>query len=410
MRIENKGLKEEKRIYTVSELTEDVKLLLENTFPEVWVEGEISNFSQSQSGHIYFSLKDAKSSLRCVFFRGVNSTVKFSIRDGLKVIAFGRITVYAPAGQYQLNIQKLEPKGVGALQLAFEQLKEKLAKEGLFDAAHKKRLPILPLRIGVVTSATGAAIRDILNILRRRAPFVKIILNPVRVQGAGAAEEIAQAISEFNQYKDADVLIVGRGGGSMEELWAFNEEIVARAIYHSKIPVISAVGHEVDWTISDFVADVRAPTPSAAAELVVRQKEDLASGLTHLLSRINSAINTKIHFLHKELLTLKDAYVLKYPLNFIQVYLQRIDELSHRLHHGSGHILEAARHRFIHLTEKLEVLSPLSILSRGYSITFTLPEMEVMTDIAEIKISDLVKTQLKSGSFMSQVVAKSENR
>ena len=187
-------------------------------------------------------------------------------------MAWGRINVYAPSGQYQLNIQRLEPKGAGALQLAFEQLKEKLAQEGLFEPAHKKPLPLLPLRVGVVTSPTGAAIRDILNILKRRAPFVKIILNPVRVQGIGAAEEIAQAIKEFNQYKEVDVLIVGRGGGSLEDLWAFNEEIVARAIYNSRIPVISAVGHEIDWTIADFTADLRAPTPSAAAELVARQK------------------------------------------------------------------------------------------------------------------------------------------
>ena len=241
MRIENKGLKEEKRIYSVSELTDDIKVLLENTFPEVWVEGEISNFSQSQSGHIYFSLKDPKSTLRCVFFRGVNQGLKFSLKDGLQCLAGGRINVYAPSGQYQLNIQRLEPKGAGALQLAFEQLKEKLTQEGLFEPAHKRPLPLLPLRVGVVTSPTGAAIRDILNILKRRAPFVKIILNPVKVQGEGAAEEVAQAIKEFNQYKEVDVLIVGRGGGSLEDLWAFNEEGVVRAVAESQIPFISAI-------------------------------------------------------------------------------------------------------------------------------------------------------------------------
>src|SRR3989339_1943740 len=249
MRIENKGLKEEKRIYSVSELTDDIKVILENTFPDVWVEGEISNFSQSQSGHIYFSLKDPKSTLRCVFFRGVNQGLKFSLKDGLQCLAGGRINVYGPSGQYQLSIQRLEPKGTGALQLAFEQLKEKLAREGLFDEARKKPLPVLPLRVGIVTSPVGAAIRDIVNILKRRAPFVKIILNPVKVQGEGSAQEIARAIADFNQYKDVDVLIVGRGGGSLEDLWAFNEEIDARAIYASKITVMSAVGHEVDWTI-----------------------------------------------------------------------------------------------------------------------------------------------------------------
>ena len=408
MRIENKGLKEEKRIYAISELTEDIKILLENTFPEVWVEGELSNFSQSQSGHIYFSLKDAKSSLRCVFFRGLNQGLKFALKDGLSCLVYGRITVYAPSGQYQLSVQKLEPKGAGSLQLAFEQLKEKLAKEGLFDPAHKKPLPALPLRIAVVTSPQGAAIRDILNILRRRAPFVKIILNPVKVQGQGAASEIAQAILEFNQYKEVDVLIVGRGGGSLEDLWAFNEELVARAIYNSKIPVVSAVGHEIDWTIADLVADLRAPTPSAAAELVVKQKEDLCAELEYLLARANVNMNNKLKILSKELSTLKDAYVLKYPLNFIQIYLQRIDELGHRLSQEAKHILEFNRHRFIHLTGKLNILSPLNVLSRGYSISFNLPKMNVITSSQEVEISGRIKTQLHSGSFVSEILSKSD--
>ena len=406
MRIENKGLKEEKRIYSVSELTDDIKVLLENTFPEVWVEGEISNFSQSQSGHIYFSLKDPKSTLRCVFFRGVNQGLKFSLKDGLQCLAGGRINVYAPSGQYQLNIQRLEPKGAGALQLAFEQLKEKLTQEGLFEPAHKKPLPLLPLRVGVVTSPTGAAIRDILNILKRRAPFVKIILNPVKVQGEGAAEEVAQAIKEFNQYKEVDVLIVGRGGGSLEDLWAFNEEIVARAIYNSRIPVISAVGHEIDWTIADFTSDLRAPTPSAAAELVARQKDDLMSELRHVFSRMSSSMHNKIKTLHKELFRFQDAYVLKYPLNFIQLSLQRIDELNHRLNQRAGYILETAQHRWTHLAGKLEALSPLNVLSRGYSISFKLPEMKVVTDTSQINTGDRIQTRLKDGSFTSQVINK----
>lgn len=410
MRIENKGLKEEKRIYTVSELTEDIKVILENTFPEVWVEGEISNFSQSQSGHFYFNLKDAKSVLRCVFFRGLNHGLKFALKDGLQCIILGRVNVYAPSGQYQLNIQRLEPKGAGALQLAFEQLKEKLAQEGFFDEARKKSLPALPLRVGVVTSPSGAAIRDILNILKRRAPFVKIILNPVKVQGEGAAREIAQAIADFNQYKDVDVLIVGRGGGSLEDLWAFNEEIVARAIYNSKIPVISAVGHEVDWTIADFTADLRAPTPSAAAELVVRQKNELCDELEHLLIRMNMSLENKIKSLAKELFRLKGAYVLKYPLNVIQVYVQRVDELNHRLSQRAKHILEVAHQGFVHLSEKLNVLSPLNILSRGYSITFKLPEMKLVAELSQIKTSDCIQTRLSSGSIVSQVLSKVESR
>lgn len=407
MRIENQGLKEEKRIYTVSELTDDIKVLLENTFLEVWVEGEISNFSQSQSGHIYFTLKDVKSALRCVFFRGLNQGLKFTLKDGLHCLVYGKVNVYAPSGQYQLNVQKLEPKGRGALQLAFEQLKEKLSQEGLFDEKRKRPLPILPLRIGVVTSPVGAAVRDILNILRRRAPFVKIILKPVKVQGEGAAQDIACAISEFNQYKEVDVLIVGRGGGSLEDLWAFNEEAVAYAIYNSKIPVVSAVGHEIDWTIADFVSDLRAPTPSAAAELVVRQKQDWLSGIENLSLRMNTALTGKIKNLSKELVNLKDAYVLKYPLNFIQIYLQRIDELSHRLTQKTKHILEVSQHRFSYVTGKLQTLSPLNILSRGYSISFKLPQMKAVSDVDEIKIADCIETRLEKGSFVSQVLSKS---
>ncbi|TAN60676.1 exodeoxyribonuclease VII large subunit, partial [bacterium] len=225
-------------------------------------------------------------------------------------------------------------------------------------------------------------------------------------QGEGSAREIAGAISEFNQYNEVDVLIVGRGGGSLEDLWAFNEEVVARAIYNSRIPVISAVGHEVDWTIADFTADLRAPTPSAAAELVVRQKDELLSELEHLRLRARSELNNKIKSLNNKLSALKDAYVLKYPLNFIQVYLQRIDGFSHRLRQKSGHILEVNRHRFVHLAEKLEALSPLRVLSRGYSIAFKLPEMKVVTDTSQINVSDRLKTQLKTGSFVSEVISK----
>lgn len=406
MRIENRGLKEEKRIYSVSEITEEIKVLLENTFPEVWVEGEVSNFSHSQAGHMYFSLKDAKSSIRCVFFRGVNTGLKFSLKDGLQCIACGRINVYAPSGQYQLNVQRLQPKGAGALQLAFEQLKERLSKEGLFDQGRKRPLPALPLRIGVVTSASGAAIRDILNVLRRRAPFVKIILNPVKVQGEGSAQEIARAIKEFNAYKEVDVLIVGRGGGSLEDLWAFNEEVTARAIYNSHIPVISAVGHEIDWTIADFTADLRAPTPSAAAELVVRQKEDLCEELRHCFIRVDTAVKNRLNSLAREILRLKESYVLKYPLNFIQIYIQRVDEFNHRLTQRAKYILEVSGHKFINLNSKLEALSPLNILSRGYSITFKLPQMRVVSDVKNLEAGDRIQTRFKEASIISEVLSK----
>ncbi len=258
-----------KKIYSVSEITHEIKVLLEGRFPGVWVEGEISNIRKPGSGHVYFTLKDEGSQLQAVLYRSQFSRSKFDLKDGLQVIAFGDVSVYAKGGRYQITVAEIEPKGLGALQLAFEQLKQRLAKEGLFAPEKKKRIPLLPERIGIVTSPTGAAIRDILTVIERRFANVRILISPVRVQGETAAGEIAAAIDGFNSRADVDVIIVTRGGGSLEDLWAFNEEAVARAIAGSHIPVISAVGHEIDFTISDFVADLRVPTPSAAAERAI---------------------------------------------------------------------------------------------------------------------------------------------
>ena len=265
---------ESQHVFTVSELTRGIRSILEQAFDTVWVEGEISNYVLAQSGHAYFSLKDETSQVRCVFFKGNRIRVKFDPEDGDQVLLFGRVNVYEPRGEYQIVVEAMEPRGLGALQKAFEQLKAKLEKEGLFDEAHKQALPEFPWKIGIVTSPTGAAIRDLLNVLHRRNPRVSVVLAPAKVQGEGAAEEIAQAIRDLNTLEELDVLIVGRGGGSIEDLWAFNEEVVARAIHESKLPVVSAVGHEIDFTISDFVADLRAPTPSAAAELVVPRLQE----------------------------------------------------------------------------------------------------------------------------------------
>ena len=279
-----------RHIYTVSEITEGVKLILETSFPEVWVEGEVSNFKAHTSGHFYFSLKDQTAVLPAVMFSRANKDVKFKVENGLKAICFGKISAYGPHGCYQIIVERIEPKGIGSLQLALEQLKIKLAKEGLFASEHKRPLPYLPRRVGVVTSLSGAAIRDILKVLDRRFSDLHIVIRPVQVQGEGAKEEIAAAIGDFNRFNEGlpaaqriEVMIVGRGGGSIEDLWAFNEEVVARAIYDSRIPVISAVGHEKDWTIADMVADVRAATPSVAAELVTPEKEDLRDLLAAVL-------------------------------------------------------------------------------------------------------------------------------
>ena len=376
-----------KRVYSVTELTRNVRIILEDSFPAVWVEGEVSNFTLHTSGHMYLTLKDNTSQLSCVMFRGVNQKLKFKIKDGIQLICFGRISVYDKRGTYQLYIEEVEPKGLGALQLAFQQLKEKLEKEGLFDESHKVPIPFLPTCIGVVTSPTGAAIRDILNVTRRRFSNVEIIINPVRVQGKGAETEIADAIKEFNKLnrnpafgRQIDVMIVGRGGGSLEDLWAFNEEIVARAIYESLIPVISAVGHEIDYTISDLAADLRAPTPSAAAELVIPRKEEL-------LGKIEVAVTR----LKKEL------------VNLFRQTRQRVDEFDKGLSAALRIMLDSKRQDFRVSTGKLQALSPLAVLSRGYSITTKLPAGEILKDSKKVKKGDRIETKLGRGTFTSEV-------
>ncbi|OGW84632.1 MAG: exodeoxyribonuclease VII large subunit [Omnitrophica bacterium RIFCSPLOWO2_01_FULL_45_10] len=393
----------EKRIYTVSELTKYIRVIIEDSFPAIWIEGEIANYVLHSSGHIYFSLRDANSVLKCAFFRHSNEKLKFKLKDGMKAICFGSISVYEARGDYQLIVEEIEPKGVGALQLAFQQLKEKLHKEGLFDERHKIPIPYLPTRIGIVTSPTGAAIRDILNIARRRFSNVEIIILPVRVQGESAKDEIAAAIREFNRIKNVDVMIVTRGGGSLEDLWPFNEETVARAIYDSEIPVISAVGHEIDYTISDFVADFRAPTPSAAAELVIPKKEDLSNLINTLMARLKNTLTGKLGLLNQRLTALRESYILRQPLNFIIQYEQRIDDLSKDLNIRLDHIVEMRNENFNNLISKLGALSPLAILNRGYSITMKLPDRVVVKDAKTLRKDDLVETKLGRGKFISRV-------
>ena len=265
-------LEAERRVFSVSDLTRDVRLLLEQSFASVWVEGEVTNFKRHTSGHLYFGLKDESAQLQCVMFRRENAALRFEMTEGLKVVCLGRVSVYALRGQYQLYAERIEPKGIGELQLRFEQLKEKLRQEGLFEPERKKRLPFFPSRVALVTSVDGAALRDMLHVIDRRCPAVNVLIHAVPVQGPAAAPAIADALDDLNAARAADVVILARGGGSLEDLWAFNEEAVARAIFRSRIPVISAVGHETDFTIADFVADVRAATPSVAAELVLPPK------------------------------------------------------------------------------------------------------------------------------------------
>ncbi|OGX00210.1 MAG: exodeoxyribonuclease VII large subunit [Omnitrophica bacterium RIFCSPLOWO2_02_FULL_45_16] len=393
----------EKHVYTVSELTKFIRVILEDSFPGIWVEGEISNFVLHSSGHMYFSLRDAGSTLKCAMFKRANEKLKFKPKDGMKIICFGSISVYEARGDYQLIVEEIEPKGVGALQLQFQQLKEKLQKEGLFDEKYKTPIPFLPTRIGVVTSPTGAAIRDILNIARRRFSNVEIIINPVKVQGVDAKDEIAAAIRQFNKLKNIDVMVVARGGGSLEDLWPFNEEVVARAIFESEIPVISAVGHEIDFTISDFVADFRAPTPSAAAELVIPKKEDLINLINKETARLNKAISGKLEWLEERLRNLKEAYIFRQPLNYMIQQEQRIDDLRKDMHVRIVHVVGIYGEKFNRVISKLEALSPVAILKRGYSITVKWPEGAIVKDANALKKDDIVETKLGRGKFKSRV-------
>jgi exodeoxyribonuclease VII large subunit len=388
-------------ILTVTDLTERIKGLLEGAFPDLWVEGEISNLTVPQSGHAYFTLKDARNQIRAVLFRSSQKNLKFTLQHGMLVICRGRVSVYGPRGEYQLILDYIEPKGVGALQKAFEELKTRLDKEGLFDRERKRPLPLLPRRIGIVTSPTGAAIRDILRVIKRRHPRIHIMLYPVPVQGPEAAPAIVEAIEYFNREAAVDVMIVGRGGGSLEDLWAFNEEAVARAIFASQVPVISAVGHETDYTISDFVADLRAPTPSAAAEMVVESEESLRDHIDALSTGIFRSLRQKIELLRAALR--EHSGLLEDPRRRLEQYAQRLDELIGRLATGLNYHIRRDRALLVSLAAGLDHLNPLSILSRGYSITRTVPGDEILKDASATRAGDLLRTRLATGEVISRV-------
>ena len=375
----------ERRILKVSEITKDIKLVLENTFGLVWVEGEISNLRKPSSGHTYFTLKDEFSQIRCVLFNQQSQHIKFQLKDGMLVIVYAKLSLYERDGQYQLYINLVEPKGKGGLQLAFEQLKERLNKEGLFAEEHKKSLPFLPETIGIITSPTGAVLRDILHILEKRFENFTVVIYPVKVQGLSAKDEIVEAIEYFNSEKLVDVIILARGGGSIEDLRPFNEEIVARAIYKSNIPIISAVGHETDFTIADFTSDMRAPTPSRAAELVIPQKSDLYRQINEYTDELNRSLR-----------------------DFIPQYEQRLDDLAESLKRRLEFILKDKKNQFELEISRLNMLNPLNTLSRGYSITQNSATREILKDITSLGIGDKVNTRLLRGSFQSIVEAKED--
>ncbi len=388
---------------TVSDLTQQIKMLLETGLAPVWLTGEISNFKRHSSGHFYFSLKDENAQIPCVMWAGRNRSLRFSPEDGMQVLAHGQVTVYEKRGYYQFDVAQIQPAGVGALQAAFEQLKRRLQAEGLFDEARKKPLPEFVQSVGIVTSPTGAALRDLVSVLRRRWPAMKIILRPVLVQGAGAAEAIAQAIGEFNEYKEVEVLIVGRGGGSLEDLWAFNEEIVARAIYASKIPVVSAVGHEVDFSISDFVADVRAATPSAAAELVAPEVTEVKRQLQSLAIQSIRQLQRLLQTQHDRLRRVATSYGLRQPLDQVRQRSQQLDDLQRRLQLALQNRLAIWKQQLKAKEQRLRALSHEHILQRGFAIVYREPDKKLVHEAKELQANDSIHIQFGVGSAEARV-------
>ena len=435
------------QIYTIAQLTNRIKQLLEGEIGVVWVSGEISNYRLAASGHAYFTLKDADCQLDAVMFKGRMSRVKFEPENGLEVLARGAVSVYARRGNYQLVVEELQPKGLGALQLAYEKLKKKLEAEGLFDQKHKKKLPLLPRRIGVVTSPTGAAFRDILNVIRRRFANVHILLYPARVQGGEAAAEIAAGVLALDAW-GVDVMIVGRGGGSLEDLWPFNEETVARAIFAAKTPVISAVGHEIDYALSDFVADMRAPTPSAAAELVVREQQALSEQvalkrrrleraarrivengrhrfdrrrnsyvflradellrqqrqtLDELRARLGQAAAEMARRRRERLEKLQRAVALLSPQARLRQQLESMRHVRNRLRRAGAALTEPRRNRFAALAGKLHSLSPVAVLARGYALAWKQPERLLVSDASQLKPRDAISVWFGKGVAHAEV-------
>jgi exodeoxyribonuclease VII large subunit len=398
------------KAWTVSELTRQIKDCIERNVGSVWVEGEISNFKSYASGHCYFTLKDDGAQLPSVMWRGAVERLAFLPSDGTKVLAQGRVSVYEPRGQYQLVVDRMEPLGAGALAVAFEQLKQKLAAEGLFDEARKRPIPRFPRIIGIVTSPSGAAFHDLMKVILHRWP-ADIILVPTRVQGEGAAAQIAHSIRLLNRLSGVDrpdVLIVGRGGGSLEDLWCFNEEIVARAIAKSEIPTISAVGHEIDFTIADFVADVRAATPSHAGEMVVPRFDELSERLAALHAALPAALLRRVDVARGRLEAIEQSYALRHPEERVAMLRQRLDDLAARLLPAGERRLCAAQERIARLAGNLESLSPLKVLERGYSLTTH--DGTVVQSVDDVKEKDAIQTRVRDGVITSRVEAKEKAR
>ncbi len=395
----------ERAIYDVSQVNAYIKQVLDRDgfLGNICIRGELSNYKIYPSGHHYFTLKDAGGAMRGVMFKGSAIHLRFRPEDGMKVLASGRITVYERDGAYQLYCTELIPEGLGDLHVAFEQLKLKLHKEGLFDPKHKKPLPKYPHTVAIITSGAGAAVRDMLRILGKRYPLSKVVILPVRVQGAEAPAEICGAIRYANLHKVADVIITGRGGGSIEDLWAFNEECVARAIYESQIPIVTAVGHEPDVTISDFVADVRAATPSNGAEIVAPDQMELRQHLRHMVSRLQNAMTQKISYQRKELDALRSKRVLQSPENYLADRRQQLDYATKQLSAASLRYLDIRKQKFISLTAGLDAMSPLKVLGRGYSVTRNISG-EILRSIASVQPDEPIFVTVEDGTVHARVI------
>ncbi len=423
--------KQPSKVLTVTELTRSIRGTLETRFGAVWVQGEVSNYKLHPSGHQYFTLKDQRAQISCVIWRDTmpSGVSRQSLVDGVQVQVYGAVTVFEARGQYQLSVQILQPRGAGLLQARFEALKRKLEAEGLFAAERKRSLPRFPQRIGIVTSPSGAALRDILNVLRRRAPWLQILINPVRVQGAGAAAEIAVAIRELatpsELWPSPDLIVVARGGGSIEDLWEFNEEIVARAIFHSAVPVVSAVGHEIDFTICDFVADLRAPTPSAAAELIVpdvidlqrrieayaralagqllHRTRDAQQRLDHARETLRRCLAHQLEGFKRGLLHMARTLQAHSPARELMIRRNRFVDCHRRLVAGPGRLLENAKNRFHRIEALLRVLGPEATLRRGYSIT-TDQQGKIIRTVTVVRPGIKIRTRLYDGEFSSETL------
>ncbi len=391
-------------IYSVSQISNYLEALFstDEVLQDLWVKGEVSNFYQANSGHMYFTIKDEDAQLKTVMFRYKSKNIDFELEDGMEIAVHGYINIYKVRGEYQLYADEIIPEGKGSLYEAFEKLKKKLKEEGLFAEEHKKKIPLIPKKIGIVTSPTGAAIRDMLSVVDRRFEHVSILIVPSLVQGDKAADQIVEGINYLNSRDDIDLIIVSRGGGSIEDLWPFNEEKVARAIFSSTIPVISGVGHETDFTIADFVADLRAPTPSAAAELAIGNREEIENRLDNLARRLLHNQKARLKNARERLSSISNRRLFKKPEELFINKMQRLDELSRELKWNMEKKLNKSKERFKILNSKMDTLSPLKTIKRGYSITYDEGDKPV-TDISEVNKGDKVKTTIINGSFLSIV-------